>query len=175
MGAFDTHPNASHRAFPYYFDETEGITFGTSFGVNIIGDLLIYYDTYENNDFIDCWCSRWDVDNYSVIVETWLKEDDLSILLDNITPGATDELYSILGRPYYYDKTWASENTIKLKPNIYTRKVADSWIGNNNSSLKNMRDECMIFVKNITTHPIVGSKGWIQCKIEGYKSGSGAL
>jgi len=96
----------------------------------------------------------------------------LNTLIDNIVPGAADELYNILGRPRYYDKTWRANNTIRLTPNVYTRKFEDSWTGDNNSNLINMRNDTLIFVKNITTHPIVGSKGWIQCKIEGFISGS---
>lgn len=126
------------------------------------GDLLIYYNTLEYSSYIQCRCSRWDVNNYSVIVETWLKENDLNTLREYVTPGAVGELFTILGRPTYYDKTWTSGNTIKLKPN-------------ENNNLSKMRKETIVYVKNMTTSPIEGSDGWINVKIEGYVSGSGDL
>jgi hypothetical protein len=35
-----------------------------------------------------------------------------------------------------------------------------------------MRDEKLIYVSNITLHPIRGSSGWIETKIEGKVSGN---
>ena len=78
----------------------------------MVSDLLIYYDSLTGNDVISCRCSRWDTDNYSFIIETWLKKDDLNTLISNITPGATDELYNILSKPTYYDKTWQGQNIL---------------------------------------------------------------
>jgi len=127
------------------------------------GDLIIYYDSL-NIDYIDCKCSRWDVDNYNIVLETWLTKSQLQTLRDNIRPGATDELYKLLGRPKYVDKTWTGDNTLRIVPN-----PAGS------STLNKMRNEKLIFVKNISDSPIKGDSGWINVKIEGYISGMGAL
>ena len=125
-------------------------------------DLQIYYDSLTDADFIDCWCSRWDVQNYNVIIETWLKKADLQTLRDNITPGAIGELYVVLGRPRFFDSTWQGNNTIMLSPN-------------SDYQLSNMRKETLGFVKTITTNPVGADSGWINCKIELAISGSGDL
>jgi len=131
----------------------------------LTGDLTIFYDTFANPNYISCRCSRWDVQNYNVIVETWMKKSDLQTLRNNITPQAVGELYNILGKPRYYDKTWQGNNTIKLTPNT-----------SHHSNLSKMRDgDTLIFVKNISDSPVKGPSGWINCKIEGMISGQGAL
>lgn len=128
-------------------------------------DLAIFYDSLAGNDYIDCRCSRWDVQNYSIIVETWLKKDDLQTLRSNITPGAVGELYTILGRPRYYDGTWAGDNTLRLFPTPSSNEMPGS-------TLHEMRSEKLIFVKNITEHPLEASSGWTEVKIEGMISGT---
>jgi len=148
----------SHNQFHYYFDDTEGITFGEY--IPNLGDLLIYYNSLMDEDYIDCNCSRWDVNDYSIIVETVLDKNKIQTLNDNIVPGAVGELYSILGKPNYYDKTWDDKNTLKLVPNV-----------NNDSTLKSMREEKIIYVKNIMYHPI-GDTNHVNVKIEGLVSGS---
>jgi len=125
-------------------------------------DLLIFYDDLSVPNFIDCWCSRWDVQNYNVVMETWLKKSDLQTLRENITPQAVGELYTILGRPRYYDSTWTGDNTIKLVP------TSDNQIAK-------MRGEKLIYVKNISDSPVKGPSGWLNVKIEGMISGTGAL
>jgi len=183
----EEHPAASHYAFPYFFANagTEGdpgvagINF-RAFGIIYYeGDLLIYYGDMRDSsyDFVDCYCSRWDVQNYSVIIETWLKEDDLNLIQDNIRPGAVGELYTILGRPRYYDSTWSSDNTLRMRPNPYIGKNDDTgvFILGNTGNLSNMRNDTLIYVKNTTSSPIVGSNGWINYKIEGMISGTRAL
>jgi len=82
----------------------------------------------------------------------------LDSLISNIVPGATDELYTILGKPTYYDKTWQGRNTIKVKPHP-------------SSNLRNMRSNRVIFPKSVTTHPITNTE-WIEVKIEGFLSGA---
>ena len=169
MSAFDECPNASHFTFPYYFDSDKGICFQ---GIDyFFGDLLIYYD---GSNFIDCWCSRWDVQNYNIIIETWLRKSDANTLQDNIVPGAVGELYTILGRPTYYDKTWSAGNTITFKPNKYTKKVGSNLSGDNQSTLDKMRNETVVYVKNITTHPL-GNCDWIETKLECSISGNQSL
>ena len=124
-----------------------------------MSDLRIYYDSLTGSDYIDCDCSRWDVQNYSIIIETWLKKSQLQTLRNNITPGATGELYTILGKPKYYDKTWQGENTIKISPI------------DGSSTLDEMRSDKLIYVKNISDNCVEGPKGWLSVKIEGSISG----
>jgi len=165
-------PSKSHRRFNYYFDDNYGICFGpcgwSEEPWKFDYDLAIYYDSLTGNDFIDCFCGRWDVQNFSVVVETWLKKADFQALINNTRPGATGELYKILGRPLYYDKSWGGYNTIKLKPTPSSNLM-------NASNLKNMRKETIIYPKNITYSNVPTKEGWIHTKIEGMISGSGDL
>lgn len=117
-------------------------------------DLKIYYNTFDGENYICCWCSRWDVEDYSIIIETWMNKEDLMNLRNNIVPGAADELYTILGQPTYYDATWQAENTLYLVPTFGSRT------------------EKLIYVKNINDSPLEGEKGYIDVKIEGYISGA---
>jgi len=132
----------------------------------VSGDLKIYYDNLDGTNYIDCNCSRWDVQNYDIVVETWMKKSDLQTLRSNITPGAVGELYTILGRPRYYDRTWDGSNTLMLSPN------EDS----STSNLHRMRGkDKLIYVKNISDTPLPGESGWLSVKIEGMISGMGVL
>jgi len=174
MSAFDTHPQASHRTFPYYFDDDFGFCFGPcalppSPPFKYDNDLAIYYGNMGTSDFLDVKCSRWDVQDYSVIIETWMKKSDVDTLMDNIIPGAVGELFKILGRRHMYDTTWSAENTIKFLPTPSSNDMGAS-------TLRNMRKETIAFVKNVVLHPIPNSaEGWIGCKIEAMVSGSGDL
>lgn len=171
-------PNATHYTFPYHFSDVEGISFKSVF-FSFDGDLLICYSSMsiDANHYIDCWCSRWDVQNYNVIVETWVDKTDINTIRSHIRPGAVGELYTILGRPRFFDKSWQGKNTILLKPNKYTQyeKTANDYTGDNQSSLDSMRDDTLIFVKNITEHPIGPNNEFVEIKIEGYISGSGSI
>lgn len=175
----ESYPESSFNSFPYYFSETPtgtpsgGIRFGALPSVPtaptpyvspwfLTYDLGIYYDSLDSPDVVECWASRWDVQNYSVIIETWVKKSEMQSLRNNMTPGAVGELYTILGRPRYYDSTWQKNNTIKLKPHP-------------SSQLSKMRNECLIFPKNVTEHIIDGDQEWVGLKIEGLISGQGAL
>jgi hypothetical protein len=166
MSVFDDYPNATHIAsegFPYYFDDDHGICWGpcvVELPWKYDYDLAIYYGGMGSDDFIDCRCSRWDVQNYNVIVETWLKKSDLDTLLDNTRVGAVGELYRILGSPHFYDKSWTAANTIKLLPT-----PSSNYMGT--STLKKMRKETVIYPKNISLHPIDGPGEWHEVKIEG--------
>jgi len=124
-------------------------------------DLRIYYSSLSNPFYIDGPCSRWDVNNYSITVETVLNKVDLNSLLDHITPGAVGQLIKIPGKVKYYDSTWKGKNTIKLSP----IEVAES-------NLYKMRKDTILYVNNITTNPVKGASGYINVKIEGYISGS---
>jgi len=163
---------SKHYNFNYTFGDTKGITFSKEY--EYTGDLLIYYSSLSEPHHIDCRCSRWDQVDWNITVETWLKKDNVQILLDNTTPGAVGELLDVLGSKTHYDKTWSGENTIKLVPN--TRKIfvmsGSISYGTVNSTLRSMRQPTIIYVKNITTSPIEGNRLWMNVKIEGVKSGS---
>jgi len=143
---------------------------------NYYGDLLIYYNggSEDSGDYVDCWCSRWDIQNYDIIIETWIKKDDVQTLQDNIRPGAVGELYTILGKPLYYDKSWDGSNTLRLKPNYHKSRntVTGLYSGEYPTEIPNMRSEKLIYVSNITSTPLEGNKEWINVKIEGKISGS---
>lgn len=172
----ETHPNSSHVSFPYFFSgidgvdgDGRGICFGdlvievVPYGAPIwINDLAIFYGAGLATDYIDTKCSRWDVQDYSVIVSTWLKKDDVNTLLDNIRPGAVKEIMKILGKPTFRDISWQGLNTIRLYPTPSSQKM-------NSSTLHRMRRNTIIYPKNITMHPINNSD-WIETKIEGYSS-----
>jgi len=119
---------------------------------------------YSGNSYITCYASRWDDSNYSVTIETWLKKSDLNLLRTNIRPGAVGELYTILGKPKFYDKSWSTKNTITIYPNSGSYR--------DNSNLMNMRNKQTLYVKNISDNPIAGNSGWINVKIEGNVSSS---
>ena len=123
-------------------------------------DLVIYYSSLAAPHCISCACHRWDQNNYTITIETTLNKTNLTTLLNNITPGATGELYQILGRPLYYDKTWTGNNTLKLSPNSYAH-----------STLSKMRNETLIYPKNVTISSI-GDTELMGVKIEGYISGA---
>lgn len=127
-----------------------------------MGDLDIYYSSLASPHSVDCWCSRWDVKDFSIVIETFLNKSDFQTIQDHTVPGAVGELYKVLGRPVYYDKTWNGENTLMFSPNTTAQ-----------SRLKSMREDTIIYVKNITSSPIEGSSGLIMVKIEGYISGTG--
>ena len=127
-------------------------------------DLLIYYNTLTGSDYICCWCSRWDINNYDVIIETWLTKTQLSTLRSNVVPGAIGELHIATIGESYYDSTWEGKNTLKLTLNPIST-----------SNLKNMRNETTIYVKSINTSPVEGTNGYINTKIEGKTRGSGII
>lgn len=115
-----------------------------------------------SNCYLDCWCTRWDVQDFNVVVETWLNKTQYQDLMNSVKPGAVGELYKILGRPLYYDKTWSGDNTISLIPQA----------GN---SLYKTRRTKVIYPKTITSSPVAGDSGWISVKIEAAISGSDVL
>jgi len=141
---------------------SESIEFITAPAITCDKDLLIYYNSsLSAPNYICCWCSRWNVDNFDTIIETWLTKSQLKTLRDNITPGAAGELYQILGSPTFYDQTWEGKNTLRIASN-----------DNSTSTLYKMRNDKIIYVKNISTSPIAGASGYLAVKIEGYISGS---
>lgn len=181
-------PYASHYKVPYYFTDFDesapdgGNKHGIAFREILLyeGDLVIYYgDTNINvsKNYTDSWCTRWDVNNYSIIIETWLTPTEADALRDNIKPGAVGELYKVLGRPLYYDQTWQSENTLRFYPNKYSRRVQHegNLEGSIPGNLSNMRSDTIGYVKNLTIGTIEGHDDLVLVKIECQVSGSGSL
>ena len=121
-------------------------------------DLLIYYDSLTGSDYVECWCSRWDVQDYSIIIEAWMKKADYLNIRNNVRPGAVGSYKYLLGRDKYYDATWRGYNTLRIKPNT-------------GYHLSKTRREKLIFVKNIKSVPIKGPSLWMDVKIEGMISG----
>jgi len=111
------------------------------------------------NCVICCFVNRWDTSDYTFTIETWLKKDDFDNLITSVKPGAVGELYKILDRPYYYDKTWADENTLKFIP------VTNSVMGY-------LRNTTVGYVRNIVASPLEGPSKYIAVKIECFVSGS---
>jgi len=152
--------SATNGAGQDWFNSTD--TFRTIIGV---GDIYTGGSTYDITISgitcsINCGCSRWDIQNYNMVIETWLKKADLDNLRDSVKPGAFGTLYTILGRPHFYDKTWSASNTLRIIP-------VDCV-----SNINLMRSEKTMIIKNITEHPIAGASGWIEIKLEGVLSGS---
>jgi len=176
----DTHPFAEHYHFPYFFSNagTEDLqTTNRVGGINFRGiwhwdkDLIIYYGDRHNEDsgaYVECWCSRWSVDNYNIVIETWLKKEHLQRLIEGITPGATAEMFNILGLPKFYDKTWSGKNTIRLYPNLYKKKVIGESRENETipSNLPYMRKEVTVYPKTITTEDVESNSAWVHLKLD---------
>jgi len=96
-----------------------------------MNDLRIYI---PGGRHIDCPCARWDEDNFSIVIETYLNKNQRDLLRNNIRPGAVAELYRILGKPVYYDTSFGY-NTITISPISGTQ-------------LANMRSGVTVYVKN---------------------------
>lgn len=132
--------------------------------LQIKGDLKIYYSSQSGGEYTYYgWATRWDASNYSITVETYLPAIESKELVAALKPGAVGELYQILGRPYYYDKTWNGSNTLVITP-----------IDHKGSTMPNMRSEKTVYVQNIVTHPVSRDQEneWISVSIEGFVSGS---
>lgn len=118
-----------------------------------LNDMRIYV---SGGSYIDCPCSRWDQENYTLIIETYLDKDKRDILRSKIRPGAVAELFQLLGRPVYYDTSFGS-NTLRITPIAGTQ-------------LANMHSEKIIYVKNYAER--ITPANDFHIKIEGYISGS---
>jgi len=116
-------------------------------------DLRIYY---SGSAYFDTYCSRWDQDDYSLIIEMHLTKEERDKLRNNIRPGAVAELYRLLGRPVYYDTSFG-RNTIKVAPISGTQ-------------LAKMHSEKTIYVKNYSERITPANE--FHVKITGYISGS---
>jgi hypothetical protein len=112
--------------------------------------------------YIECGTSRYTIQNYTFIFETWLTKSQLQDLRASIRPGATGELFKVLGRPRNYDKSWSGANTIQFIP------IAGS-------KMSERRGKRIGFVKSIRDSTIEGDKGHLFVKIECLVSGQGDL
>jgi len=120
------------------------------------GNSLRIYVSCNNypNNYIDCWCTRWDEGNWDVTFETFLGSGARDFLFSNVTPGAVRELYNILGTPRFIDTTYKSGNSIRIFPIAGT-------------GLYNLREERIIAVKNISDSFITPDRFHI--KVEGQR------
>jgi len=92
-------------------------------------NLRIYSSAFSSN----LWCTRWDEDNWRIIIEAIADKTTRDNIRNNIVPGAVAELYNILGKPQFVDTTYSSGNTITLLPK---------------RMLSNLRDEVTVAVKS---------------------------
>lgn len=166
----DTHISATHFAFPYFFGgvsgvdgDGTGICFGPEYFILASGifdyDLIIFYgDISRYDNIIQARASRWDVQDYSIIVSTWIKKDDLLRLRNNIRPGAIKQLNRVVYAPKFYDSTFSGKNTLRFLPAPTATHMPFS-------TLNKMRQDTIGYVQTITEHPIENSD-WIDVKIE---------
>jgi hypothetical protein len=125
-----------------------------------MNDMVIYYSSLSAPHKIECPCVNWRTSDFSVIVETFLDKDDLYTLRDNIVPGATGELYEILGEKYYWDMTFDGTNTVMISSQGST------------STLPNMRSEpIVVYIKNIKDNPLRSITPKLYVKLEMMISG----
>jgi len=118
-----------------------------------MGNLKIYV---SGGRVIECWCSRYQIDGYSLIIETYLPKQKRDLLRNNIRPGAVSEFYRLLGKPYYYDTSFGC-NTITVVPV-------------SGSNLYQYYTPKTIYVKNYTER--ITPANDFHVKIVGYISGS---
>jgi len=120
-----------------------------------LGSLIISYFPSENSlGIINCWCTRWDEDNYNVVVETFLESSNRNALFNCLSPGSVREFYNILGTPKYIDTTYDSSNTLIIEPRP-------------DYNLSGIRRKRTVAVKNISDTFI--NKDTFNVKIEGIR------
>ena len=125
------------------------------------GDSLrLYYsgNNYPNN-YIDCWCKRWDEGNWDVTIELPLGSGARDELFQYVTPGSYRDLFenNVLGYHYFIDSTFsASMNTLILEPR-------DGF------GLSGLREKRTIVVKNISD--TIMTPKLLNVKIEGFRKG----
>ena len=71
---------------------------------------------YSGSSYFMFYPTRWDEDNWSVVVETFLSDVHRDLLFANVVPGAVRELYNYLGLPIFIDTTFNSGNTLTIVP-----------------------------------------------------------
>ena len=113
--------------------------------------IYISCNSYPDH-YVNCWCTRWDEDNWGMTFETHMGSGARDFLFRNVVPGACTELYTILGTPHFIDSTYDSGNTLIVSP-IY------------GYGLSSLRKERMIAVKSISDSFI--NKDYFNIKVEG--------
>lgn len=126
------------------------------------GNLVIYYSGTSLSDpsySIYSWCNRWTIENYTVTIETTISKSDYNKLITHCLPGSIGEMLGTVNQPKFYDKTWSGENTIKISPSSNTR-------------LNGLREEKVMYVKNLTTGTLEANDNLLSVKIVGNISGT---
>jgi len=111
--------------------------------------LRIYMPSQNADNFIQCWCTRWDESNYSISLETFLGSANRNLLFAHVVPGAVRELYNILGQPKFIDTTYSKSNTLWLEPlsgyglsgvregrEVVCKNISDTFLNCNYFSVK---------------------------------------
>lgn len=119
------------------FNEREGKKIDDYSGYGFTGNSVLLQSWVDKD--IRCWDTRWDEENYNVIIETFIDACDRNYLANRITPAAVTELYNILGVPHFIDLTYSSSNSLIAEP--------ISGFG-----ISGLRERRVIAVKNYTDH-----------------------
>ena len=79
--------------------------------------LRIYMPSEQAANYIDCWCTRWDEDNYNITIETFLGSANRNLLFSHMIPGGYSEKRNLLGWIWVRDITYPrNSNTLWLEP-----------------------------------------------------------
>jgi len=113
--------------------------------------LKIYFSgvAYPNH-YIECWCKRWDENDYDIIIETFLSSGARDALFSNVVPGSLREYSNSLGWVINLDGTFSrSSNTLIFEPqhgygisSLRSRKIgivkniSDTFINSNKFDVK---------------------------------------
>jgi hypothetical protein len=115
----------------------------------------LYYSCMKGTpEYIDIPISRWDEDNWGVVIETFCNASNRNIIFNHLVPGAVTEMYNILDTPTFFDLTYNSGNTLIFHPLDGT-------------GISGLRDEATVIVDNISDTFI--NKDYFGIKIEGKK------
>lgn len=77
--------------------------------------LRIYLPSAQASDYIECWATRFDEENYNIVIETFLGSANRNLLFSHIVPGAYRELFNVLGKPKVIDSTYQKQNTLWIE------------------------------------------------------------
>lgn len=121
---------------------------------NVGGNLRIYYSACAYpSEYFECWCKRWDEDNWNITIETFLTSANRDTLFRNVSPGIIRTYNNKLGQVINLDGTFsASTNTLVMEP-IY------------GYGLSSVRTKKEMIVKNISDSFI--NPNYFNVKIEG--------
>jgi len=136
-------------------DRAKKIDLSITITITEDGDIEIYVGGMTDNEKIKSYCTRWDVSNYLLTVETFVDKDNANLIRENCNPGQYQRHDILTDHPQFTDLSLNNDNMIKIKPL---------------SNLSDMREEKIIYVKSYGEHIL--SKNLLNIKIEGYISGS---